>query len=130
MSVNGFVPLFDLQKDYQFYKKDIDRALRKVLRGGVFILGEEVAKLEEEFASYIGSRFAVGVASGTDAIIIALKALGVGYTDEVIIPANSYPTAFAVAATGARVIFADIGPNTYCLDLAKLKTYITNNTKI
>lgn len=123
------IPLVNLTKQYQNNKKDIDRALQLVLNTGQFILAEQVKLFEKEFASYLGTRFAVGVASGTDALILSLKALGIKEGDEVIIPANSYPTAFAVAAVKATIRLVDVDRQNYNIDIGKIEKAITGKTR-
>lgn len=108
---------------------EVDEAIRKVLKKGRFILGEQVALFEKEFSSYLGVPFGVGVASGTDALILALRAIGITKGDEVIVPANSYPTAFAVAAAHGRARLVDINPDTFNIDEAQIEKVITRATK-
>jgi dTDP-4-amino-4,6-dideoxygalactose transaminase len=103
------IPIFTLARQYRSIKKEIDTALRQVLTDSVFILGKNVAAFEKEFASYIGVPHAAGVASGTDALLITLRALDIGRGDEVIVPANAYPTAFPTAMSGATVKLVDCG---------------------
>lgn len=128
MDKKRVIRLFDLVADYKTHQKEIDRIIKNVLDSGVFILGKNEEAFEKEFASYLGVKYAIGVASGTDALILALKALGIGKGDEVIIPANVYPTAFAVAATGARIKLVDIDPQTFNIDPFKIEKAITLST--
>lgn len=123
------IPFFDLSKQNNGIKKDIDIAISRVINRGVFILGPEVVEFEKKFAEFTGTKYAVGVASGTDAIILSLLSLGIGDGSEVILPANSYPTAFAVAATGAKIKLVDIDPYTYTLDPGKLMLAVSEKTK-
>ncbi|MFC1878387.1 DegT/DnrJ/EryC1/StrS family aminotransferase [Chloroflexota bacterium] len=124
------IPLLDLTAQYQTIKPEIDRAVRRVIESGRFILGAEVAALEEEVAAYSGVRHAVGVASGTDALILALRALQIGPGDEVILPAYTFfATAGAVLNVGATPLLVDIDPHTYCLDIHQVETRITPKTK-
>jgi dTDP-4-amino-4,6-dideoxygalactose transaminase len=107
------VPLFDTRTPLRPLRATIDARLHAVVERGLFILGPEVTAFEEEFASYLGVRHVVGVANGTDAITIALRALGVRPGDEVIVPAFTfYATAEAVATAGAVPVFCDIDPAT------------------
>ncbi len=124
------VPLLDLQAQYQTIKPEIDRAIQQVLDSGAFVLGSNVAAFEEEVAAYLGVKHAVGVASGTDALILALRALGVGPEDEVIIPSYTFfATAGAVLHAGARPILVDICADTYALDVKQVAEKITPRTK-
>jgi dTDP-4-amino-4,6-dideoxygalactose transaminase len=101
-----------------------------VVDSGVFILGPEVEAFEQEFAGYLGAEQAVGVANGTDALTIALRALGVGPGDEVVVPSFTfYATAEAIAPTGARPVFCDIDPDTYCVTADTVRDALTSRTK-
>lgn len=124
------IPLVDLTAQYHSIQAEIDEAVHQVLESGHFILGPNVTALEQEVAAYLGVRHAIGVASGTDALVIALRALGVDRGDEVIVPAYTFfATAGAVMLVGARPIFVDILPDTYCLNVAQLEERITKRTK-
>src|SRR5207249_10014104 len=120
------IPLIDLAAQYQSIREEIDQAIRDVLESGVFILGPNVSAFEREVAEYLGVDYAIGVASGTDALLLTLRAYGVGPGDEVIVPAFTFfATAEAVSHVGARPVFVDIDPKTYCLDAAQLESNIT-----
>lgn len=124
------IPILDLAAQYKSIKKEIDAAIKSVVDSQHFILGEEVEKFEEEVAAYCGTKYAVGVASGTDALILSLRALGIGAGDEVITPPFTFfATAEAVSLVGAKPVFADIDPKTYCLDPALIEDKITKDTK-
>lgn len=124
------IPLVDLVRQYHTIKKEMDQAVLSVIETGQFVLGPNVKALEQEIASFLAVKHAVGLASGTDALIIALRVLGVGDGDEVIVPAFSFfATAGAVLSVGARPVFVDIDPQTYLLDVDKLEAAITTNTK-
>ena len=124
------VPLCDLNAQYLQLEGPIGEAVRRVLASGQVILGPEVAALEEEVAAYCGSAHAVGCASGTDALSLALHGLGVGPGDEVILPPFTFfATAGAVVRCGARPVFADIDPATYALDPPQVENKITARTK-
>jgi len=124
------IPLVDLVAQYRSIRTEIDAAIRDVLESGVFILGRNVAALEAEIAAYLGVRYAVGVASGTDALLLVLRALGIGSGDEVLVPAYTFfATAEAVSLCEARPIFIDVDPDTYCLQPAQLDAYVTPRTK-
>lgn len=124
------VPLCDLQSQYQDLQPQLEEAVRRVLASGQVILGPEVAALEEEVAQYCGAGFAVGCSSGSDALLLALHALGVGPGDEVILPPFTFFASMgAVLRCGARPVFADIDPDTYNLDPMQVENKITENTR-
>jgi dTDP-4-amino-4,6-dideoxygalactose transaminase len=119
------IPLVDLVAQYNTIKPEIDAAVQQVLASGKFILGPNVSTFEQETAAYLGVKHAVGVASGTDALIIALRAAGIGPGDEVIVPAYSFfATAGAVLSVGARPVFVDVNPQTYLIDVAQVEAAI------
>jgi UDP-2-acetamido-2-deoxy-ribo-hexuluronate aminotransferase len=120
----------DLKSQYQRLKPQIDAAIRRVLDHGQFILGPEVAELEEKLAAYTGAKYCISVANGTDALQIALMSLGVGPGDEVITPGFTYiATAETVALLRAKPVYVDIDPRTYNLAPALLEAAITPQTK-
>ena len=120
----------DLKTQYQRLKADIDAGIQRVLDHGQYILGPEVAELEEKLAAYTGAKYCITVANGTDALQIAQMALGIGPGDEVITPGFTYiATAETVALLGAKPVYVDIDPRTYNLDPALLKAAITPCTK-
>ena len=120
----------DLKSQYQRLKEDIDANIRRVLDHGQFILGPEVAELEGKLSSYTGAKHCISVANGTDALQIALMALGVGPGDEVITPGFTYiATAETVALLLAKPVYVDIDERTYNLDAAQLEAAITPRTK-
>ncbi len=120
----------DLTKQYERFRGEIDEAIRRVLGSGRYVLAGEDEAFEKEFAAYCGARFCVGVASGTDALHLALRAIGIGPGDEVITtPFTSVPTHSAIVWTGATLRFADIDPETFCIDPAKIEAAITPKTK-
>jgi dTDP-4-amino-4,6-dideoxygalactose transaminase len=124
------VPLVDLQVQYQAHRAEIDEAVSRVIESGRFIMGPEVTAFEEAFAAFIGSPSAVGVASGTAAVHLALLACDVGPGDEVITTPHTFiATAEAISHTGATPVFVDIDPATYTLDPARLENAITPKTK-
>ena len=124
------VPLFDTTTPIAALRPQIDAAMMAVVDSGAFILGPEVAAFEQEFAAYLGTRHAIGVANGTDALTIALRALGVGPGDEVIVPSFTfYASAEAIPPTGARPIFCDVDPDTFCVTPETIKTVMTPRTK-
>ncbi len=124
------VPLCDLQGPYRELKPQLEQALQRVLASGQVILGPEVAALEEEVARSCGTGYAVGCASGTDALLLALEALEIGPGDEVILPPFTFfATAGAVCRCGARPVFADIDPASYNLDPLQVENKITPRTR-
>ncbi|MHB8132770.1 MAG: DegT/DnrJ/EryC1/StrS family aminotransferase [Anaerolineaceae bacterium] len=124
------IPLLDLVAQYQSIKPEIDAAIQEVLNSGKFILGPQEKAFEQEIAEYLGVKHAIGVASGTDALIIALRAAQVGPGDEVIVPAYSFfATAGAVLSVGATPAFVDIDPDYYLMDVTQLEAALTPNTK-
>lgn len=122
--------LLDLQLQYKSIQQEIDVVIKSVLEKGVFILGEEVEKFEEEMASYCGTSYAIGLNSGTDALLLALKALGIKEGDEVLTtPFTFIATAEVVSLLGAKPVFVDIDPQTFNIDVSKIKDKITTRTK-
>ncbi len=120
----------DLKTQYQRLKVDIDAGIQRVLDHGQYILGPEVAELEEKLAAYTGAKHCITVANGTDALQIAQMALGVGLGDEVITPSFTYiATAETVALLGAKPVYVDIDPRTYNLSPVLLEAAITPRTK-
>jgi dTDP-3-amino-3,4,6-trideoxy-alpha-D-glucose transaminase len=124
------VPFVDLAADYRALKQAIDRAVARVLAGGWYILGQEVAAFEAEFAAYCGVGHAVGVASGTDALLLALRALAIGPGDEVItVSHTAVATVTAVTLSGATPVLVDVEPAYYTLDPAAIVAAISPRTK-
>jgi dTDP-3-amino-3,4,6-trideoxy-alpha-D-glucose transaminase len=110
-------------------RDELGEAFARVLRSGWYILGSEVGEFEAEFAAWLDLPHAVAVASGTDALRLALQALDVGPGDEVIVPSNALPTSFGVAATGCRIRFCDAGQKDYNLDPADVAGLVTERTR-
>ncbi len=124
------IPLMELTRQYKSLEGQLDRAALKVLHSGKYILGEEVAQFEKEFAAYCGTKYAVGVGNGTDALVLALLAAGVGQGDEVITCAMSFfATAEAIAVVGAKPVFVDCTDDTYVMDAAAVESKVTGHTK-
>ena len=124
------VPFLNLAKEYENLKPQIDRAVGSVLKSGKYILGENVSELERKIAKACKCRYAVGVASGTDALKIALAAIGLKAGDEVITTAFTYiATTEAIIKSQAKPVFVDIDPDSYALDVECLKKAITKKTK-
>ncbi len=124
------ISLVDLTAQYHSIKKEIDAAVLSTLESGHFILGPQVVKFEESVASYLGVKHAIGLASGTDALVIAMRALNIGEGDEVIIPAYTFfATAGTVMSVGAKPVIVDIDPQSYQIDVSKIEAAITPKTK-
>ncbi|MNS30483.1 UDP-2-acetamido-2-deoxy-3-oxo-D-glucuronate aminotransferase [compost metagenome] len=124
------IPILDLSPEVEFLLPDLMRAVEAVLRSGEYIMGPNVKALETEVAEYLRVKHAIGVNSGTDALVIALRALGVGPGDEVITtPFTFFATAEAVSILGATPVFVDIDPLTYNLDPFRVEEAITLRTK-
>lgn len=124
------VAFFDITKQNQALEKEINSAIDSVVKSGRYILSENVARLEKEVAAYCGTKYAVGVASGTDALHLALRACGIKEGDEVITsPFTFVATAEAISYCGAVPVFVDIEPKTFNLDPSKLEDAITKKTK-
>lgn len=124
------VPMADLRAQYLGMKAEIDRAVLEVLESAQFILGDRVARLETRIASYCGAKHAVGVASGTDALLLPLVAMGIGPGDEVITsPFTFVATVEVICLAGATPVFADIQPDTFTLDPASVASKITPRTR-
>ena len=124
------VPFLDLRRQVMSMRAELDTSIGRVLDQGHFILEEQVAAFEAAFAAYCGAGYAVGVASGTDAITIALRALGIGAGDEVVVPANvCVPTVAGVEAAGARPVLADPETASFALDPDQLAEAITPRTR-
>ncbi len=124
------IQLLDLVAQYHTLKPQIDAAIEGVLESGHFILGPNVTGLEQEVAAYLGVDHGVGVASGTDALVLALRALKIGPGDEVIVPAYTFfATSEAVYHVGATPVIVDVDPATYAIDVAQIAAHITPRTK-
>jgi dTDP-4-amino-4,6-dideoxygalactose transaminase len=124
------VPLLDLKAQYADIRQDVDDAVRRVMESARFIGGPEVQGLEEEVARYSKCAHAIGCASGTDALLLALRALGIGPGDEVVTSAYSFfASAGVIANVGAVPVFVDIDPRTYNMDPHRLEAAITPRTK-
>ena len=124
------IPFVNLKAQYLSIKDEIDAAIHSVIDNTSFIKGATVDSFESDFAKKIGVKNCIGVANGTDALVIAMKALGIENSDEVIVPANSFiASSEAVTATGAKVVFVDNSPDTYNIDVEKIEDAISPNTK-
>lgn len=124
------VPLLDLSEQNAALRPEIEAAIGRVLDTNGFILGNEVAALEKELAAYCGTNHAIGCASGSDALLLALTALDVGPGDEVITtPYSFFATVSSITRLGAKPVFVDIDPKTYNLDVSQIESKITERTK-
>lgn len=124
------VPLLDLKPQFAAIEREIREAIDGVLASQMFILGPEVAAFEKEIAAFVGCEHAIGMSSGTDALLCALMAAGVGPGDEVVVPTFTFfATAGCVSRLGATPVFADIEPDTYNVDVNDLARRITPRTK-
>ena len=124
------IPLVDLQAQYHSIKSEIDQAIQSVLNHGGYILGPEVSAFESAFASYCQSKYCIGVANGTDAIHLILKAFEIGPGDEVILPAYTFiATALGVTQAGATPVLVDVRHDDALIDLHQIEKAITPRTK-
>lgn len=124
------VPFVDLKVQYRAIKPEIESAIGRVLDSGQYVLGDEVAAFEREFAAYCGARHAVAVNSGTSALHLALLAAGISPGDEVItVPFTFVATVAAIGYCGARPVFVDIGPRSFVMDVDQIEAAITPRTK-
>ena len=124
------IQLLDLVAQYRTIQPQIDAAIQGVLESGGFILGPNVSDFEQEIATYLGVDHGVGLASGTDALVLALRALGIGPGDEVIVPSFTFfATSEAVYHVGATPVIVDVDPITYTIDVAQIAAHITPRTK-
>lgn len=131
MSTSQAVPMVDLKAQYRRIQKQIDAAIARVIDQTAFVRGEDCALFEKEFAAYCGAKAACGVANGTDALTLALKAYGVGPGDDVVTVPNTFiATAEAILLNRARPVWVDVDEATYTLDPSRLEKAITARTKV
>ena len=124
------IPFVDLKAQYNSIKEEIDEAIQRVLDTTSFIMGEELKKFEVEFARFCDVKYAIGVANGSDALILALRACGIGKGDEVItVPHTFISTAEAISIVGGKIVFVDIDPKNYTIDVSKIEEKINERTK-
>lgn len=124
------VPIMNIGFQYEQLKENIDKIMGEIVRSSRFILGEETKKFEQEICDYCNTKYAIGVGSGTDALILSLTASGIGAGDEVITsPFTFVATAEAISRVGAKPVFVDIDPRTYNINPAKIEEAITPDTK-
>ena len=124
------IPFLDLKAQYRSIKEDVQRAIEQVLESGQYVLGDEVAAFEREFAAYSGAAHGVALNSGTSALHLALLAAGIGPGDEVItVPFTFVATVAAICYTGAHPVFVDIDPRSFTMDVRQIEAAITPRTK-
>lgn len=124
------VSLMNVKRQYELYKEEYDRVILEVAESGSYIGGNKVREFETEFAKYMDTRFAVSCGSGTDALVLALRALKIGKGDEVIVPGFTFfASAESIANVGATPVFADVDKDTYCIDSCGIEKLITDKTK-
>ncbi len=124
------IPVLDLKPQYEQIKSEVQGAINRVLESGQFIMGPDVKLFEQEVAEYVEVKHAIGVNSGTDALVIGLRALGIGAGDEVITsPFSFFATAESISNVGAKPVFADIDPRSFNIDPKEIKAKITPRTK-
>lgn len=124
------IPLIDLKAQYNSIAEELETVTKEVLSSASYIMGKNVTEFEKEFAEYIGVKHAISVGNGTDALVIALKSLGIGRGDEVITtPFTFFATAETISAVGAVPVFVDVEKDTFDIDPAKIEEKITNKTK-
>ncbi|SFD43979.1 DegT/DnrJ/EryC1/StrS family aminotransferase [Clostridium uliginosum] len=124
------IPLIDLKAQYNSIAEDLDRVTKEVLSSANYIMGKNVTEFEKQFADYIGVNNAISVGNGTDALVIALKSLGIGEGDEVITTTFTFfATAESISAVGATPVFVDVDKDTFNIDPSKIENKITKNTK-
>jgi dTDP-4-amino-4,6-dideoxygalactose transaminase len=124
------IPFFNFKREYTEIQQEISEAIERVFESGRFVLGNEGAAFELEFSSYIGAKYGIGVNSGSDALFLALKALGIDENSEVITVSHTFvSTVDGIVRCGAKPVFVDVEPDTYCIDTAKIEEKITERTK-
>lgn len=122
-------PFVDFLAENREIGEDINLALERVFKSGLYILGKEVSGFEKKLASFIGTKYAVGVASGTDALTLAIKSLGLKNTDAVLLPANVYPSVFGVALSGVKIRLCDVDSESLNVTLETIKRVVTKEIK-
>ena len=128
--VGNMIKLNDFKRENKVIGKDLIKAFKGVLESGSFIMGEQTEKFEHEFSNYIGTRYGVGVNSGSDALYLSIKVLGIGKGAEVLTVSHTMiSTADAISRNGAKPVFVDVNPKTYTMDPSDLEQKITPKTK-
>lgn len=124
------IPFFDFKREYSQLKNEINKNIENVLYSGSYISGNEVQEFEVNFSNYIGTKYGVGVNSGSDALFIAIKSLDINPGDEIITTSQTFiSTVDAISRNGANPVFVDIDPDTYCIDASKIESEITDKTR-
>ena len=124
------IPLIDLKAQYQSLAEELNNATIEVLSSANYIMGANVIEFEKEFAKFIGVKHAISVGNGTDALVVTLKAMGIGKGDEVITtPFTFFATAEAISAVGATPVFVDVDKDTFNIEVSKIEEKITSKTK-
>lgn len=124
------IPFFDFRREYSLLKYEITEKTNKVLSSGVFIEGREVKNFENQFSKYVGSKFGLGVNSGSDALFMAVNSLNIGDGHEVITVSHTFISSIdGISRNGAVPVFVDIDPESYCIDTTKVESKITNKTR-
>jgi dTDP-4-amino-4,6-dideoxygalactose transaminase len=124
------IPFCDLKREYGEVREQIIQAIERVLQSGYFILGEESNKFEREFSHYSGTKYGIGVNSGSDALFLAVKSLGIKDGDEIITVSHTFiSTVDSIVRNGATPVFVDIDPETYTIDVTQIEDSISNRTK-
>jgi len=124
------VPFFDSKREYRRYKSEFDAAIQAVIESGAFILGSEVSELEAEICKYTGAKYAIGVANGSDALVIAADILACKNGVEVITPAYTFfATASCIARLGGKPVFCDVDEETFCINVKDAEKRVTENTR-
>jgi dTDP-4-amino-4,6-dideoxygalactose transaminase len=123
------IPTLNPKDLFSPYRSEIVEAIEKVIDSGVYLMGEELSGFEKEFGDFLDIKNVVGVGSGTDALTLSLKALGVKSDEDVIVPANAYPTVFGVAASGAHARFCDVEEDTLTMSVRTIEQVITIKTR-
>jgi len=125
------IPILDLTRQYQSIKGEIDEAVRRVVASGRYVLGEEVQAFEQEVAAFCGVKHAIGVASGTDALLLSLRALDIGPGDKVIVPSFTFfATAGVVHNVGATPVFVDIDPDTFNINPSEIRRRLAQDARL
>jgi dTDP-4-amino-4,6-dideoxygalactose transaminase len=124
------VKLVDLQREYSVIRREVMSRIEAVLERQMFVLGDELSRFEEEFSRYLGTKYTVGVNSGSDALLLAIKALGIEQGDEVLTVSHTFiSTADAITRNRARAVFVDIDPDTYTMDVSQVDKLVGDRTK-
>src|SRR3972149_8983246 len=124
------IPFIDFKREYVEIGQETSRAIHRVLETCWFVLGEEGVRFEEYFSKYIGAQYGIGVNSGSDALYLAVKALGISHGDEVITVSHTMISSVdAITRNGAKPVFVDVDPSTYLMDSNKVEAKITKKTK-